>query len=258
MPKLDLVALSSSINIASTSILKNTDVVSNNLNDATSNASTAITEAASQVESATTTLSRAAGAAMAAASYSLDQAATEIANSISAGVSVDLDAAAQGLGHDSFASAVEAYNEQYGTSYTVDSAKEAFGVMPPDLTLIARSRGSEWLYTFLTSFYKDETRPLGVNNALYANVGMPHVLSWMEGLKKPVNLEKGQYEYVVEGTMTDKEYKKSITDLVNFLAYVSEPAQLDRYRIGFWVILFLAIFSFLAFLLKIEYWKDVK
>ena len=127
MPKLDLVALSSSINIASTSILKNTDVVSNNLNDATSNASTAITEAASQVESATTTLSRAAGAAMAAASYSLDQAATEIANSISAGVSVDLDAAAQGLGHDSFASAVESYNEQYGTNYTVDSAKEALG-----------------------------------------------------------------------------------------------------------------------------------
>jgi hypothetical protein len=127
MPKLDLVALSSSINIASTSILKNTDVVSNNLNDVTSNASAAITEAASQVESATTTLSRAAGAAMAAASYSLDQAATEIANSISAGVSVDLDAAAQGLGHDSFASAVESYNEQYGTNYTVDSAKEALG-----------------------------------------------------------------------------------------------------------------------------------
>ena len=143
-------------------------------------------------------------------------------------------------------------------SVNPDSAKEAFGVMPPDLTLIARSRGSEWLYTFLTSFYKDETRPLGVNNALYANVGMPHVLSWMEGLKTPVNLEKGEYEYIVEGAMTDKEYKKSITDLVNFLAYVSEPAQLDRYRIGFWVILFLSIFSFIAFLLKIEYWKDVK
>ncbi len=139
-----------------------------------------------------------------------------------------------------------------------DSAKEAFGVMPPDLTLIARSRGTEWLYTFLTSFYKDDTRPLGVNNALYPNVGMPHVLSWMEGLKKPVNLEKDQYQYIIKGTMTDKEYQKSMTDLVNFLAYVSEPAQLDRYRIGFWVILFLAIFSFLAFLLKIEYWKDVK
>ena len=127
MPKLDLVALSSEINIASTSILKNTDIVSNNLNDVTSTANSAITEAASQAESATTTLSRAAGAAMAAASYSLDQAATGIANSISAGVSVDLDAAAQGLGHDNFAAAVDAYNEQYGTNYTVDSAKEALG-----------------------------------------------------------------------------------------------------------------------------------
>ena len=127
MPELDLVSLSSSINKTSLSILKNTDIVADNLNEVTSSASSAISEAASQVESATTTLSRAAGAAMAAASYSLDQAATEIANTISAGVSVDLDAAAQGLGHDSFAAAVEAYNEQYGTSYTVDSAKEALG-----------------------------------------------------------------------------------------------------------------------------------
>ena len=127
MPELDLVSLSSSINKTSSSLLKNTDIVADNLNEVTSSASSAISEAASQVESATTTLSRAAGAAMAAASYSLDQAATEIANTISAGVSVDLDAAAQGLGHDNFAAAVEAYNEQYGTSYTVDSAKEALG-----------------------------------------------------------------------------------------------------------------------------------
>ena len=81
-------------------------------------------------------------------------------------------------------------------------------MVPPDLTLIARSRGTEWLYTFLTSFYVDKTRPLGVNNALYQNVGMPHVLSWMEGLKKPVNMEKDQYEYIVKGAMTDKEYQK--------------------------------------------------
>ena len=127
MPKLDLVSLSSSINKTSSSILKNTDIVSDKLNEVTSSAGSAVSAAASQVESATTTLSRAAGAAMAAASYSLDQAATEIANTISAGVSVDLDAAAQGLGHDSFAAAVEAYNEQYGTSYTVDSAREALG-----------------------------------------------------------------------------------------------------------------------------------
>ena len=142
-------------------------------------------------------------------------------------------------------------------SVNPDHAVEAFGVMPPDLTLIARSRGADWLYTFLTSFYKDESRPLGVNNSLYSNVGMPHVLAWMEGLKAPSS-EKGKYEYISEGTMNPKEYDKAIVDLVNFLVYVSEPAQLDRYRIGFWVILFLSIFSFIAFLLKNEYWKDIK
>ena len=142
-------------------------------------------------------------------------------------------------------------------SVNPDHIAEAFGVMPPDLTLIARSRGPDWLYTFLTSFYKDDSRPLGVNNSLYSNVGMPHVLAWMEGLKSPSS-EKGSYEYISEGTMTPAEYDKAITDLVNFLVYVSEPAQLDRYRIGFWVIIFLSIFSFIAFLLKNEYWKDVK
>ena len=142
-------------------------------------------------------------------------------------------------------------------SVNPDHATEAFGVMPPDLTLIARSRGADWLYTFLTSFYKDETRPLGVNNSLYSNVGMPHVLVWMEGLKKK-STETSGYEYINKGTMTPAEYDKAMTDLVNFLVYVAEPAQLDRYRIGFWVILFLGVFSFIAFLLKSEYWKDVK
>ena len=127
MPKLDLVSLSTSVNEATSSILKNTEIVANNLNEVTSTASNVVANATAQVESATTTLSRAAGAAMAAASYSLDQAAGEIANTISAGVSVDLDAAAQGLGHDDFAAAVDAYNAQYGTNYTVDSAKEALG-----------------------------------------------------------------------------------------------------------------------------------
>ena len=127
MPKLDLVSLSTSVNEATSSILKNTEIVSNNLNEITSTASNAVVNATAQVESATTTLSRAAGAAMAAASYSLDQAASEVANTISAGVSVDLDAAAQGLGHNDFAAAVDAYNAQYGTNYTVDSAKEALG-----------------------------------------------------------------------------------------------------------------------------------
>ena len=127
MPKLDLVSLSSSINLETSSVLKSGDIISNNLNEATSPVNSSVAQTSSQLENATTTLSRAAGAAMAAASYSLDQAATEIANTIAAGVSVDLDAAAQGLGHDDFASAVEAYNEQYGTNYSVESAREALG-----------------------------------------------------------------------------------------------------------------------------------
>ncbi len=80
----------------------------------------------------------------------------------------------------------------------------------------------------------------------------------MEGIKEPTSDNLSEFKYVKKGNMTEKEYKQSITDLVNFLTYVSEPAQLDRYRIGFWVMMFLVIFSFVAFLLKIEYWKDVK
>ena len=87
---------------------------------------------------------------------------------------------------------------------------------------------------------------------------MPHVLWWMEGLKIPTNPGSNEYIYVTTGSMSEQEYKKSITDLVNFLTYVSEPAQLDRYKIGFWVILFLIIFAFIAYLLKREYWKDIE
>ncbi|MEC9206062.1 MAG: cytochrome c1 [Pseudomonadota bacterium] len=138
-----------------------------------------------------------------------------------------------------------------------DFSKEAFGVTPPDLSLIVRSRGADWVYTFLTSFYKDDSRPLGVNNKLYPNVSMPHALWWMEGLKKPVEGNPKKYSYVVTGSLSEKEYKQAVTDLVNFLAYVSEPAQLERYKVGFWVLLFLSLFAFLAYLLKKEYWRDI-
>ena len=139
-----------------------------------------------------------------------------------------------------------------------DASKEAFGVEPPDLSLVARSRGPDWIYTFLISFYKDDSRPLGVNNTLYPNVSMPHVLWWMEGLKEPVDDRLDKFEYTVTGSLDEKEYKQAITDLVNFLTYVSEPAKLERYRIGFWVIIFLTLFAFVAYLLKREYWKDVE
>lgn len=141
-------------------------------------------------------------------------------------------------------------------SINPDSIKEVFGVIPPDLTLTARSRGPEWIYTFLTSFYEDNTRPMGVNNLLYPNVNMPHVLWYKEGLKgfddDNILVEK------IKGNLSQKEYEKEMTDLVNFLTYVSEPAQLERYSIGFWVMIFLVIFVFITYLLKIEYWRDIK
>ncbi len=141
-------------------------------------------------------------------------------------------------------------------SMNPDAIKEVFGVIPPDLTLTARSRGSEWIYTFLTSFYEDDSRPMGVNNLLYPNVNMPHVLWYKEGLK--AKDDNNQLIIKVNGQLSQREYENEITDLVNFLTYVSEPAQLERYTIGFWVILFLVFFAFITYLLKIEYWRDIK
>ena len=141
-------------------------------------------------------------------------------------------------------------------SVNPDSIKEVFGVVPPDLTLTARSRGPEWIYTFLTSFYEDESRPMGVNNVLYPNVNMPHVLWYKEGLK--TYDENNNLMISIKGQLSQSEYEQEITDLVNFLTYVSEPAQLDRYSIGLWVMIFLVIFTFITYLLKIEYWRDIK
>ena len=142
-------------------------------------------------------------------------------------------------------------------SVNPNASAEAFGIHPPDLSLIARSRGPDWVYTFLNSFYYDQQRPMGVNNYLYPNINMPHVLWWMEGIKEK-STGTDNVSYIVEGNMSDREYKSAITDLVNFLTYVSEPAQLKRYKLGFWVVSFLAFFAFIAFLLKQEYWKDVE
>lgn len=147
-------------------------------------------------------------------------------------------------------------------------AKRWFGVTPPDLTLIARSRGVDYLYTYLQTFYLDPTRPFGVNNAAFPNAGMPHVLWELQGWQKPVyEVHKDhdghetkvlkEFELVQPGSMSPPEYKEAMVDLVNFLAYVGEPIQLERQRIGIWVVLFLALATVVFYLLKKEYWKDV-
>lgn len=147
-------------------------------------------------------------------------------------------------------------------------AKRWFGVTPPDLTVISRSRGVDYLYTYLQTFYLDPTRPFGVNNAAFPNAGMPHVLWELQGMQKAVyevhkdadgheaKVLKG-FELVQPGSMSPPEFKEAMADLTNFLAYVGEPIQLERQWIGIWVLLFLALLTVVFYLLKKEYWKDV-
>lgn len=147
-------------------------------------------------------------------------------------------------------------------------AKQWFGVAPPDLTLIARSRGVDYLYTYLQTFYRDPTRPFGVNNLAFPNAGMPHVLWELQGMQEPVyethkNHEGAEVKVLKElkltqpGSLSPPEYKEAMADLVNFLAYVGEPIQLKRQSMGVWVLLFLGLMFAVFYLLKKEYWKDV-
>ncbi|MDH3354876.1 MAG: cytochrome c1 [Chromatiales bacterium] len=142
-------------------------------------------------------------------------------------------------------------------------AKKWFGKSPPDLSVIARARGADWLFTYFNSFYADEKRPFGVNNTVFPDVGMPHVLVDLEGgLKKPVFKTEnhgGHETKVITGfePPVSVEYEEITRDLTNFLVYVGEPAQLKRKQMGFWVLLFLGVFFVIAYMMKKEYWKDI-
>jgi len=146
-------------------------------------------------------------------------------------------------------------------------AKEWFGTVPPDLTVIARSRGVDWLYTYLRSFYRDDSRNVGVNNLAFPDVGMPHVMWELQGWQEPIittikdhdgkEVKVVDLELVEPGLMTPKEFDRAIRDLVNFLDYMGEPAKHDRRALGVKVLMFLFLFLVLAYLLKREYWKDV-
>ncbi len=146
-------------------------------------------------------------------------------------------------------------------------AKEAFGTVPPDLSLTARSRGSDWVYSYLRGFYLDDSRPFGVNNTVFPDVGMPHVLWRMQGLQaKKASSEghDGEEDHgkialeAGRGTMSAEEYDQVVLDIVNFMTYVSEPIKMKRQQMGLWVMLLLFAFTFFAYLLKKEYWKDVE
>ena len=157
-------------------------------------------------------------------------------------------------------------------------AKAWFGGLPPDLTLIARSRsdpgkgsGADYVYTYLRSYYRDDTKPGGWNNLAFPNVGMPHVLWQLQGQQRAVFVEtkdahnpartlqvfKG-FEALSAGTMNAQQYKESVADLVAFLQWMSEPVQNERVRLGVWVLLFLAVFTVITWRLNAVFWKDIK
>lgn len=134
------------------------------------------------------------------------------------------------------------------------------GVAPPDLSLITRSRSNAYVYTYLRTFYVDESRPFGVNNPVVENSSMPNPLWELQGLQEAVLNEQGDvvgFEIVQPGLMSPAEFDMAMADLVNFMAYVAEPYRLDRERIGKWVLLYLALAFVVFYLLKKEYWKDV-
>jgi ubiquinol-cytochrome c reductase cytochrome c1 subunit len=152
--------------------------------------------------------------------------------------------------------------DQLRSAMNKHDAEKWFGVQPPDLSLIARSRGADWLYSYLKSYYLDASRPFGVNNLVYEDTAMPNPLWQLQG-EQHAEVRKtiyGEYTKLVleeTGKLSEKEFDVFVNDLVNFLVYVGEPVKLERERIGKYVIIFLLMFLVIAYLLKKEYWKDV-
>jgi ubiquinol-cytochrome c reductase cytochrome c1 subunit len=146
-----------------------------------------------------------------------------------------------------------------------EQAAAWFGKAPPDLSLEARSKGSDWIYNYLKSFYLDPSRPLGWNNTVFPNVSMPNPLWQLQG-QQIAHLKAAEaghdpeiekLELRTPGSQTPAEFDRTVRDLSAFLQYVGEPAALKREAMGVWVLLYLALFTFIAYLLKLEFWKDV-
>ena len=145
-----------------------------------------------------------------------------------------------------------------------DYAKEAFGTKIPDLTVIARSRGADWLYTYLRTFYVDASRPTGHNNKAFSDVGMPNVLWELQGTQEAeIRVDDHGTKHIEKlaitkpGTHSVAEFDALVNDLVTYMVYMGEPMQLERKSIGLWTLVFLFIFFIVAYMLKKEYWKDV-
>lgn len=151
------------------------------------------------------------------------------------------------------------------TAMPATQAQTWFGQAPPDLTLETKARGSDWVYSYLQSFYLDDKRPLGVNNPYLPNVSMPAVLGELQGWQKLKAHAEGEseseggpgFELVEPGTMTPEEFKGFVADLTNFMAYAAEPGKSGRIHLGGIVLLYLLLFTALAYALKKEFWRDV-
>jgi ubiquinol-cytochrome c reductase cytochrome c1 subunit len=149
----------------------------------------------------------------------------------------------------------------YITSPMIDAdAEKWFGKDPPDLSLMARARDPGYIYRYLKTFYVDSDRPTGANNMAYPDSAMPDVVAPLEGLK--IAVYKGQvfdhFKVIAPGSMTPQQFDQFANDISNFLDYVGDPQQATRHAMGIWVVLFLLVFTWLAWLLKREFWKDVK
>ena len=149
----------------------------------------------------------------------------------------------------------EKVGETMKTPMTVKEGKLWFGVPPPDLSVVARSRGADWLYSYLRTFYRDPKAASGWNNQVFPNVAMPHALWTLQGERR---LEDGKLVQASQGAQSSAAYDATARDLVNFLVYVGEPSALDRRAYGIIVLFVLGILFILTWLLKKEYWKDVK
>jgi ubiquinol-cytochrome c reductase cytochrome c1 subunit len=157
------------------------------------------------------------------------------------------------------------FGEQINVAMSEDEGMQFFGKMPPDLSVISRVRGSDWIFNYLKSFYLDESRPVGWNNTVFPNASMPNPLWQMQGVQhaqlgKPDAGGERPVEKLLlpnPGTQNAAQFDQTVRDITTFLEYAGEPASLKRQSLGVWVILFLAFFTFLAWLLKKEYWRDV-
>lgn len=160
------------------------------------------------------------------------------------------------------------FGENIRTGIKAGDGNAWFGKAAPDLSLVARAKlgGPDWVYAYLKGFYVDEARPMGWNNTVFPGASMPHVLWEMQGIQRPVYEESAheggqphvtRLELASPGRLDEQQYNQVARDISAFLQYVAEPAAIKRESVGVWVVLFLALFTFLAYLLKAEYWRDV-